>query len=168
MFLKNYTSNVPVSDSIARIERVLITCGVAAIGKEYGPSGEMVALNFEIAFEPGKSPVKVRLPADKDACLVSLWNDYCGVDGACSHDKTRANSSHKKKRRGEFAQQAERTAWKLMVDWVEVQMSMIQMKQAETLQVFLPYITCNGETFYQRLKGQGYRALLAPPSSANS
>lgn len=35
MFLKNYTSEVPVSQTIYRIEQVLIKCGVSGITKEY-------------------------------------------------------------------------------------------------------------------------------------
>ena len=162
MFLKNYTSNVPVSESIARIERVLISCGVSAIAKEYGPTGQVCAVSFEIEFEKGKT-MKVRLPADRESALAALWKDYCGIDGEDPCKKGYANSSHKKKSKKEFDQQAERTAWKLMVDWVEVQMSLIQMKQAETLQVFLPYLSVNGETFYSKIKSTGYRALLGAP-----
>lgn len=47
-------------------------------------------------------------------------------------------------------------------DWVEVQMSMIQMKQAETLQVFMPYLWNGRETLYQLSQNNGgFRALLA-------
>jgi hypothetical protein len=37
---------------------------------------------------------------------------------------------------------------------------MIQMKQAETLQVFLPYVWDGQQTFYQRLKESKFRAML--------
>src|SRR6185503_878462 len=39
MFLKNYTSEVPVTQTIARIEHALIKAGVSGIAKEYSPTG---------------------------------------------------------------------------------------------------------------------------------
>jgi hypothetical protein len=49
-----------------------------------------------------------------------------------------------------------------MQDWVEVQMSMIQTKQADFIQVFLPYVwdEQRKQTFYQALKSSGFKALL--------
>jgi hypothetical protein len=57
--------------------------------------------------------------------------------------------------------QATRTAWKLVQDWVEVQMSLIEMQQAEFLQVFLPYVWDGKKTFYSALKDQGFKMLTA-------
>ncbi len=47
-----------------------------------------------------------------------------------------------------------------MQDWVGVQMSLIQMHQADTLQVFMPFIWDGKRTFYQAVKDGGYKALL--------
>src|SRR5687767_12886032 len=114
MFLKNYTSNVPVHETIARIERLLIRCGVNAIQKEYGPTGAMVALQFTVTL-PNLPPVDIRLPADKTAALNALWMDYVGDDKKeLTSNGDALNSWHRKKKcRADFAQQAERTAWKL-------------------------------------------------------
>ncbi len=48
MFLKNYTSEVPVPVTISRIEAILIQCGVQGITKDYGPQGEVLALTFHL------------------------------------------------------------------------------------------------------------------------
>lgn len=153
-FLRNYTSNVPTYQTIGRIEAVLIRCGVNSIHKEYGPQGEVAALNFSIAVPP--SPlVEFRLPANKDAVADALWERYCRTV------KRRA------KKKSEFTQQAERTAWKLMQDWIEVQLSLIAMRQAEFHQVFLPYIwnAREGKTLYQAFKENNFKALPAPNES---
>lgn len=159
MFLKNYTSNVPVSETIYNIEKVLIRCGVSGIMKEYtGTTGEISAITFQIESPGGK--ITIRLPADKEKALDAMWLDY--VDG----DKLNAKGdaiewgSRKKKRRLDFAEQSARTAWKIVQDWIEVQMSMIQMKQADTLQVFLPYVYDGKRTYYDALKTSGFRGLL--------
>lgn len=160
MFLKNYTSNVPVSQTIYRIEQVLIKCGVSGIMKEYtGVTGEISAITFQIESPGGK--ITIRLPADKEKALDALWLDY--VDGDKLNpkgDAVEAWNSRKKKRRADFAEQAARTAWKIVQDWIEVQMSMIQMKQADTLQVFLPYVFDGKRTYYQALQESNFRGLL--------
>jgi hypothetical protein len=162
-FLKNYTSDVPVSKTISRIEAVLIKCGVTGITKEYGPTGEVTAIRFHIPVA-GRE-LTVRLPANKEKALTALWLDY--ADGEVLTEKGDAvehyqgdRYSGKKKRKVDFAEQAERTAWKIVQDWIEVQMSMIQLNQADTLEVFLPYVWDGTATVYSRLKDSGFRALL--------
>jgi len=161
MFLKNYTSEVPVSQTIHRIEQVLIRCGVSGIAKEYvGTAGQISAITFRI---DGQPPIQVRLPADANAAWDALWKDYAGADISPS-DPTRIGwGSRKKLSKADFKDQAERTAWKIIQDWVEVQMSMIQLKQAEPLEVFLPYAWDGQRTFYQQVKAAGFRAMLPAP-----
>lgn len=159
MFLKNYTSDVPVSQTIFRIEQVLIKCGVNGITKEYGPEADVTAVRFHIPTN-GRE-LTVRLPADVNKALDALWLDYVG-DEKLSPDGKSLCWSKKKKRKADFVEQAKRTAWKIIQDWVEVQMSMIQLNQAETLEVFLPYIydQISGTTVFKRVKDSGFRALL--------
>jgi hypothetical protein len=170
VFLKNYTSTVPVSETIRRIESVLIRCGVSGITKEYtGTNGTICAITFKIQPDPKMPGFTVRLPADKEKALDALWIDY--ADG-CDLTKdgkeiNRWSNPHKRKKRQDFAEQAERTAWKIIQDWVEVQMSMIQMKQAETVEVFLPYIYDGETTVFGRIKASGFRALLTEHTESN-
>ena len=164
MFLKNYTSNVPVSGTIHRIEKVLLRCGVTGITKDYGdsPAGPtVIAVAFSIQFN-GERKVQVRLPADVNAAWDALWLDYVGTD-KLSHDGNRVDSGYKKKVKNDFREQAERTAWRIVQDWVEVQMSMIQMRQADVVQVFLPYLWDGKRTYYQGLKENHFAGLLEAP-----
>src|SRR5690242_4350348 len=117
MFLKNYTSDVPVSESIAKIEKVLLRCGVSRIEKEYVPGGngkiQAVTVSMEI---PKIGTRQVRLPADERAAAEMLWRDYMGDD--LRADGTTKYNGRKGKKRTDFVRQGERTAWKLMLDWV--------------------------------------------------
>jgi hypothetical protein len=161
MFLKNYTSEVPVAQTVHRIEQVLIRCGVTGITKEYGPGASIVAVMFHIKFGD-QQPFTVRLPADKEKALQAMWLDYADGDRLSEDGSRMAWNARKKKCRRDFVEQAERTAWKLVQDWVEVQLSMIQMGQAEFTQVFLPYIWDGRQIFYDTVKADGFRALPAP------
>jgi hypothetical protein len=159
MFLKNYTSNVPVSTTIGRIEHVLIRCGVSGITKEYGVNASVTAITFHLKLDSG-APITVRLPADTQRALDALWQNYVGDDQLDKDGNSVAYPSQKRKRRSDFVQQAERTAWRIVQDWVEVQLSMIQMKQADFVEVFLPYVWDGRETLYHRLKHSGFKGLL--------
>lgn len=168
MFLKNYTSDVPVSRTLARIEEVLIRCGVLGIAKEYaGVNGKIAALTFAIKVDDATPTVTIRLPVDEEKALQALWTDYAG-DDELSRDGKSVLSSYKKKRRESFREQAERTAWRIMQDWVEVQMSMISMKQADFLQVFLPYIWDGKRTYYESLRQSRFAGLLPERAGVDS
>src|SRR5262245_7687122 len=79
IFLKNYTSEVPVSQTISRIEQTLIKCGVTGIMKEYGPGGKVTAIVFQVPIE-GDRKLHIRLPADEERAVDALWQNYAGED----------------------------------------------------------------------------------------
>lgn len=141
MNIKNYTSTVPVERTIARIECVLAKAGACSISKDY-QEGQLSAITFKVLL-PSRS-VSVRLPANHEAVYQTLQKEVI-----------RPRSSTMQKLR----EQAMRTSWKLMQDWVEVQISLIEMAQADFMQVFLPYVWDGHKTFYAALKEQNYRAL---------
>jgi hypothetical protein len=144
MNLKNYTSEVPAITSMGRIERCLVEAGATDISKKY-EDGVCRAIRFRMPIN--NTPVFFELPARVDACYKVLWAEY-----------KRPQPDTKKK----VQLQAERTAWKIVSDWVECQLSMIRLEQAEALQVFLPYVwdPAKEETFFEKLKKTNYKALL--------
>lgn len=91
----------------------------------------------------------------KERALDALWLDYVGDDKLDEKGRFAKWNCRKKKKRADFAQQAERTAWKIVQDWVEVQMSMIQTRQADFEEVFMPYLFDGKQTIYQRAVAAG-------------
>jgi len=148
MNLKNYTSTVPVNLTVARIEQLLAEAGATGINKDYA-AGALTALAFRIPTPTGKT-LTIRLPANTPAVYETMRKAILRPRRG-TEDKVR--------------QQAERTAWKLMQDWIQVQISLIQMQQADVLQVFLPYVWNGEQTFYQVLKTSGFKQLAAPSGS---
>ena len=137
--LRNYTSSVPVQKTILRIELALIKAGAIGIIKQYKEE-RLEAISFSIP-SPNKWPIAIRLPANVDAVYRILTG-------------SRNIQSEKS-----WREQAERTAWKLMQDWVEIQLSLIKMEQVEMLQVFLPYVWDGKQTYYSYLKANGFKLL---------
>lgn len=146
MSLKNYTSSVPAERSIAHIERKLVSHGARDVMKRYSEDGRLLAVIFIITIDGNEMPFK--LPARVDACEGILL-------GMLS---TRAQVQTRKK----IPEQAERTAWKILSDWVDAQMAMIELAQVEIVEVFLPYAynRATDQTYFQAMKERGYRALL--------
>lgn len=162
MFLKNYTSDVPVSDSIRRIEQVLLQCGVTGIMKEYDSNQNIIAVRFQIKDDKGR-PWMIHLPAKEKEAVDALFLDY--ADGSKITDdgqrlEYQFGRGKKRKCRKDFIQQGQRTAWRIVKDWVEVQMSMIQLKQADIMEVFLAYAWDGRRTYGQMLKECNYAGLL--------
>jgi hypothetical protein len=147
MNLKNYTSGIDADTTLARIERLLVSAGATGIQKLY-ENQQCSAIVFHIQFQPNERPLSVRLPANVGKCQEALWRDYT------------KSSVRGRKERSDFLEQATRTAWKLVQDWVEVQISLIHLEQVEFLQVFLPYVWDGKQTFFEHVKETGYKALL--------
>lgn len=141
--IKNYTSGVPVERTINRIEGALIRGGAIGISKEY-KEGLLEAIHFSIPNPKGPGMTIIRLPGDAKAVYKALL------------DKMKRPREETLKR---LEDQAARTAWKLIQDWVEIQMTLIEMQQLEFLQVFLPYIWDGKQTLYNYLKDTGFKML---------
>lgn len=146
MNLKNYTSGVAVETTIARIEMKLAAMGVTHVNKMFSPKGQVVSLVFGIP--NGNKVHAIKIPANVQACFDAMWKDHC-----CRVSTPRESS------KATIFAQAERTAWRLVQEWIEVQASMIYMKQAEAMQVFLPYVWDGQQTYFEAMKSGGFKAL---------
>lgn len=152
MNLKNYTSGVSSDITIARIERFLVDAGAQGIAKDY-KNNSVQSLVFSISYDPNKMPMTVRLPANVEKCMDSFYADY-----------RKSATQWSKKTREDFREQAAKTAWKLIQDWVEVQVSLIKLGQQEVMQAFLAYAWNGERTFYEQIKAGGFKQLAAPKS----
>ena len=121
MNLKNYTSQVPASKSISKIEKLLVGVGAKNINKSY--EGETLkAIIFLVSLN--ENTLAFRLPAKVEVVEKVLRAEV---------KRPRPDTFSR------IAKQAERTAWKIVCDWVEIQVAMIKLEQAELAEVFLPY-----------------------------
>ncbi len=141
--MKNYTSQVPIERTISQIEKVLAKAGAVNVFKNY-KNGEIESINFSLYDNISGKKVFIQLPANVEAVEAVLKQ---GLKKPRKESLTR------------IKEQAGRTAWRLMLDWVSVQMSLIEMNQVEALQVFLPYIWDGNRTFYSALKESKFKFL---------
>jgi hypothetical protein len=81
-------------------------------------------------------------------------------------EKARRNQAHKRKIAPRYAcrEQAERVAWRVLKDWVAVQMTLIQAGLITVDEAMLPYMVLRGEkTVYQAMTDQ--RLALPGPAA---
>jgi hypothetical protein len=136
MPIKNYCTKIPVQQTINDLQKILAKAKAVSIMTEYGADGEPSGLSFLVKISGNN--ISFRLPV-----VVS------GVTAALKRDRERCDDEH-----------ARRVAWRIVKDWCDCQMALIDAGQAELAQVFLPYAqTGTGETFYQKLKGNGFLQL---------
>ena len=59
-------------------------------------------------------------------------------------------------------QQATRTSWRILKDWVEAQMALLETGMVTMDEIFLPYMLSGGQTFYQALVAGEFKELNPP------
>lgn len=142
MPIKNFTTKVSVEQTINHLQKILAKAKASAIMTEYA-GGVPSALSFRV--EVNGSDIHFCLPVKID-----------GVAAALKRDRQYRDDAH-----------ARRVAWRIVKDWCDSQMALIDAGQAELAQVFLPYAQApNGETFYQAIKGKGFLQLTGPKHDA--
>ncbi len=132
MTLLNYTTKVPVDRSVAQIQAMLRQHKCTATTMRYDTDGRYKSLQFTMVTEFGERtfllPVNVAgvyrvMQREKNAGrLGGLPNNRITIDHAA------------------------RIAWRILKDWVEAQLAIVQSSMVTLDQVMLPYMTLDGET----------------------
>lgn len=143
MNIKNYTSTVPAMNSAAAIEALLVEVGATSISKWYE---EKQLKGFLFQMRLHEQLLVFRLPANEELVVKLMLSQARNPDA---------------KKRMAIRAQAQRTAWRTLHEWVQIQVAMILLKQVEPLQVFLPYNydQASGTTFYDQVRGGSVKLL---------
>lgn len=139
--MKNSTSNS--KSTFDKIQQVLAKSGASKIMFDYAPdgSGQLEAITFAIRIDGQE--VGFRLPAMKDNVFQILYGSIKSFP-----PKHKLHESQ----RQSYMDQAYKTAWANIRDWIDAQMALVQTRQVELVQVFLPYmLTKDGSTVYQKI-----------------
>lgn len=124
--LLNYTTKVDVFTTLGAIQGQLVKHGAKKIMQDYDDEGRITALTFMVDTPAG--PRGIRLPANVDAVHVVLTRQKVKCD----------------------REQAERVAWRIVKDWVEAQMAILESEMVQMDEIFLPYmISGTGQTLFQ-------------------
>lgn len=136
MAILNYTTKISVDQTVSEIHKILAKAGANAIMNEYSPDGLISAVRFRIFL-------------DEQEIFYTLPANVNGVTNALKKDRVYRDIPH-----------AQQVAWRIVKDWIEAQMAIVNAQMAVLPEVFLPYAqTNNGQSVYQRLQTDGVKYL---------
>jgi hypothetical protein len=131
MPLLNYTTQIQASKTVAEITNILVAHHAQRVTNDYDSEGQIKSLSFEVNTPHGLA--EIVLPVDPEAVL-KVMRKYG------SHVPARLQNK----------QQAIRVAWRIIKDWIEAQMAILDTEMVKMEQIFLPYIqTEQGQTVFQ-------------------
>jgi hypothetical protein len=132
MAILNYTTKVESTRTVSEIQGILGRKGATHVSVDY-QGGKPIAVTFGL--EVSGQSVSYRLP--------------CNIAGVSMAMKSTRSSVW------QDAAQCERIAWRIVKDWVEAQMALVEANQAEVAEVFLPYaLHRTGQTLFQAMKSK--------------
>lgn len=136
-----YSTSVNVSKTVGEIQELLASVGARAILINYS-DGMPTALSFKIDTKHGTLAFQ----------LPSRW------EGIYKRLQTASRVPKAKKTQ----EQAQRVAWRIVRQWVQVQMEFVENEVAALEEVFFPYLQSpkDGKTLFETLKKQKFKGLL--------
>jgi hypothetical protein len=135
MAILNYTTSIPCEKTISEIQKCLVSHGASKIVTDYS-EGIPSAVTFCLVLN--ETLVAYSLPANYEGVLSAMKRDRKVPSRLCTKE------------------QALKVSWRIIKDWVEAQMAIVEAKLADVAEVFLPYaITKNGNTLYKEIQGNG-------------
>jgi hypothetical protein len=135
MAILNYTTSVDSEKSILEIQKCLVKHGAHKIVTDYSGTTP-TAVTFCLTMN--ERLIAFSLPANHAGVLKAMQKDTKVPRSKCT------------------IEQAQRVAWRIVKDWVEAQMAIVEAQLADMAEVFLPYaITNNGNTLYREVQNNG-------------
>lgn len=134
MPILNYTTTVSVEKTVEQITKMLVQHGAHKLITDYDAQKLAINLTFHLEVKP-------------DVVIAySLPCNWSGVLEAMKRDKkvprSHCNQAH-----------AIQVGWRILKDWLESQLALLEARLVTPHQVLLPYaVLKNGQTFYQHVE----------------
>lgn len=140
MAILNYTTSISFEKTISEIHKCLVKHGATKIVTDYTGQAP-TSITFCVILNEKLTPFS--LPANYRGVLRAMQKDRRIPRSKCTEE------------------QALRVSWRIIKDWVEAQMAIVEAELAHLAEVFLPYaVTKNGNTLYNEIQSNGM--LLLP------
>jgi hypothetical protein len=133
MPILNYTTKIDSYKTISEIQQILARNGAKKMIVDNDNAGLPTALTFCIDWHG--SPLAFALPCNFEGVLKAMKKSSKVPRSLCTEE------------------QALRVGWRIVKDWVEAQMAIVEAQLASIAEVFLPYaVTKSGNTLYQYIE----------------
>ena len=141
MPILNYTTKIDYYKTISTIQEILARNGCKKVAIDNNDNRIPVALTFVISWN--NQDVAFFLPCKFDGVLKAMKKNKKIPKSFLTEE------------------QAVRVGWRIILNWVEAQMAIVEAEAATLPEVFLPYaVTKDGGTMYQLLSKESGKSLL--------
>lgn len=141
MPILNYTTSIDFNKTVGEIYAILARAKVQQISTDY-ENGMPSAIRFMIIYF--EQPIYFRLPCNVEGVFKSL----------CRAPKVPYRLQNR--------EQARRVAWRIIKDWIEAQLAIVESQQAQITEVFLPYVLDETQrTLFERFTENHQKQLTA-------
>jgi hypothetical protein len=145
MALLNYTTSINPARTVKEIQEKLVAAHAQSILCDYDGAGNIVAMSFKINTKFGL--MAFHLPADPRPVFALL--------------KQQSEQGKIPRRLVGDMDQARCVTWRIIKDWIEAQLAMVETSMVTVEQVFLPYVqNSKGVTLYESLVECKFDGLL--------
>ena len=144
MPLLNYTTKIPAQRTLSEISVLLAKKGATEIMTMFDSNGQPDGLKWRVKTQNG--PTAFAMPVNIDAIFKIMTRNRVHVTNATLRRT-----------------QATNTAWRIIKDWVDVQMALLETEMVDLEEIFLPYMLFGDKTVYQTLQAGEFPALQAAP-----
>lgn len=145
--LKNYSTTASADKSIMEIEYLLTQYGCSDIWKKF-EDGQVIAINFVLETSQGKLPFQ--LPV-RILAIREMLKDR----------KKKGKARGITKQQSESLEHARKVGWKILRDWLESQLVLVEMEMVKLEEIMLPYIYDHnqGKTLFEAFEEEGFQGL---------
>lgn len=139
----NYSTTIDAGKTAGEVQNILARAGAQSVAIDYD-DGKPAALTFTVTF--CEQPIRFRLP--------------CNADGVFKSISKYGSKVPQSKRNIE---QARRIAWRIIKDWTEAQLALIESGQSQMAEAFMPYVfdESTQQTMFQRFTESKQKQLTA-------
>lgn len=130
MPILNYTTQIEAEKTAVEIQLKLVKAKARAVTSEYDDNGKIWAMSFGLETPHGF--LRFRIPANSKGVFNALVRD------------------RKLARKYKNPDQARRVAWRILKDWIEAQIAIVESEHSVLEEVFLPYaMDKRGKTLFE-------------------
>lgn len=141
--IRNYSSEADPAQSQMKIEQMILAAGGRNITKLYDDHQCCTCINFILPVNNMQTPFI--LEANIDLVYDYMVKQYANKPTAAQLAAIR--------------KQASRTAWKNLLELLQIQLDMVAISQIDLMQAFLSILSDGTQTFYDRLKKTEFKLL---------
>jgi hypothetical protein len=151
MPLKNYTTEVPAERSVSQIQGNLVTHGARDILIHFGADKEPESMSFIIPTPQGDIPFRLPANVQKVAAVLAKNININLPEWHANYQKYLLNAKERARKK------ASNVAWRIIKDWVDSQLAIIETEMVTLEQVFLPYLIVKGnQSLFEAMKDKGF------------